>query len=231
MANANQSVDEKRSPVVFFADGAMLYANNLVEMREATVSFDASELVTYDWKNVSLKDESMGWPHETNTIQYYFWQQINEKHEFIFDDDGSGEIADLIGLNQDANTIFIDLYHIKFAMGNQVSKRIDNFYAVCGQAQKSLKWKNPEMNIFKRMLERTAKTKKGENRILKGDMDLLKQLFQEATVKKRIRLNLHIVQPGLRKQDASSDILHLLGVVKNYANDVCSAQLTVHCSR
>ena len=93
------------------------------------------------------------------------------------------------------------------------------------------KWKNPEMNIFKRMLERAAKTKKGENRILKEDMDLLKQLFQEATVKKRIRLNLHIVQPGLRKQDASSDILHLLGVVKNYANDVCSAQLTVHCSR
>ena len=222
---------EKRSPIVFFADGAMLYANNLVEMREGTVSFDANELVTYDWKNVSLKDESMGWPHETNTIQYYFWQQINEKHEFIFDDDGSGEIADLIGINQDANTIFIDLYHIKFAQGNQVSKRIDNFYAVCGQAQKSLKWKNPEMNIFKRMLERVAKTKKGENRILRGDMDLLKQLFQEATVKKRIRINLHIVQPGLSKQDAPSDILHLLGVVKNYAYDVCNAQLKVHCSR
>lgn len=222
---------EKRSPIVFFADGAMLYANNLVEMREATVSFDANELVTYDWKNVSLKDESMGWPHETNTIQYYFWQQINEKHEFIFYDDGSGEIADLIGINQDANTIFIDLYHIKFAQGNQVSKRIDNFYAVCGQAQKSLKWKNPEMNIFKRMLERVAKTKKGENRILRGDMDLLKQLFQEATVKKRIRINLHIVQPGLSKQDAPSDILHLLGVVKNYAYDVCNAQLKVHCSR
>ena len=169
--------------------------------------------------------------NETNTIQYYFWQQINEKHEFIFDDDGSGEIADLIGINQDANTIFIDLYHIKFAQGNQVSKRIDNFYAVCGQAQKSLKWKNPEMNIFKRMLERVAKTKKGENRILRGDMDLLKQLFQEATVKKRIRINLHIVQPGLSKQDAPSDILHLLGVVKNYAYDVCNAQLKVHCSR
>ena len=222
---------EKRSPVVFFADGAMLYANNLIEMRETTASFDASELVTYDWENVSLKDESMGWPHETNTIQYYFWQRINEKHEFIFDDDGSGEIADLIGINQDANTIFIDLYHIKFAQGNQVSKRIDNFYAVCGQAQKSLKWKNPEMNIFKRMLERVANTKKGENRILKGNVDLLRQLFQEATIKKRIRINLHIVQPGLRKQDAPSDILHLLGVVKNYANDVCSAQLTVHCSR
>ena len=222
---------EKRSPVVFFADGAMLYANNLVEMREAIASFDASELIAYDWEDVSLKDESMGWPHKTKTIQYYFWQQINEKHEFIFDDDGSGEIADLIGVNQDTNTIYIDLYHIKFAQGNQVSKRIDNFYSVCGQAQKSLKWRNPEMNIFKRMLERVAKTKKGENRILKGNLDLLRQLFQEATIKKRIRINLHIVQPGLRKQDAPSDILHLLGVVKNYADDVCSAQLTVHCSR
>lgn len=221
---------EKRSPVVFFADGSMLYANNLVEMREATASFDASELVAYNWEGVSLKDESMGWPHKTNTIQYYFWQQINEKHEFIFDDDGCGEIADLIGVNQDVNTIFVDLYHIKFAQGNQISKRIDNFYAVCGQAQKSLKWKNPEMNIFKRMLERVLKTKKGENRILKGNMDLLRQLYQEATIKKRIRINLHVVQPGLSKQDAPFDILHLLGVLKNYADDVCSAQLTVHCN-
>ena len=87
------------------------------------------------------------------------------------------------------------------------------------------------MNIFKRMLERVANTKKGENRILKGNVDFLRQLFQEATIKKRIRINLHIVQPGLRKQDAPSDILHLLGVVKNYANDVCNAQLTVHCSQ
>lgn len=114
-------------------------------------------------------------------------QQINEKHEFIFDDDGSGEIADLIGVNQDSSTIFIDLYHLKFAQGNQTSRRIDNFYAVCGQAQKSLKWKNPEMNIFKRMLERVSNTKKGENRILKGDIELLRQLYQEANIKKRKR--------------------------------------------
>lgn len=222
---------EKRSPVVFFADGAMLYANNLIEMREVTYPFAASELIAYDWDGVSLKDESMGNSRETDTIQYYFWQQIKEKHEFIFDDDGSGEIADLIGVNQDSSTIFIDLYHLKFAQGNQVSRRIDNFYAVCGQAQKSLKWKNPEMNIFKRMLERVTNTKKGENRILKGDVDLLRQLYQEANIKKRIRINLHIVQPGLSKEDAPSDILHLLGVVKNYANDVCNAQLSVHCSR
>ena len=62
--------------------------------------------------------------------------------------------------------------------------------------------------------------------------ELYGKLAQEAVVRKRVKVNLHIVQPGLSKTDASAsaDILQLLGVVKNYAYEVCNAQLTVYCS-
>ena len=56
------------------------------------------------------------------------------------------------------------------------------------------------MNMFKRMLERVSNTSKGENRILKGSFDLLRQLFLEASMRKKIRINLYIVQPGLSKE-------------------------------
>lgn len=221
---------EKRSPVFFFADGSMLYANNLVSIRQLLTPFNPDELIHYDWNGVDLNVESMGFPYKKNSIQYFMWQKIKDKYEFIFDDDGKGEIADLIGVNQDAKTIFVNLYHLKFAENGQVSKRISNFYEVCGQAQKSLKWKNIDMNIFRRMISRINCTDKGEHRILKGDMELLKQLSQDLSFTKKIVIHLHIVQPGMSKSDAPADVLQLLGVVQNYAYEVCNANLSVYCN-
>ena len=222
---------EKRSPVFFFADGSMLYANNLVALRNMTTPISPNELIALDWDGVDLNVESMDWPHKENSIQYHVWQSIKNEYEFIFDDDGSGEIADLIGVNQDAKHIYVSLYHLKFAADGKVSQRISNFYEVCGQAQKSLKWKNPDMDIFRRMIERVTNTEKAENRILKGDSETLKQLSQDASFTKKVIVSLHIVQPGLSKSKTPADILQLLGVVKNYAYEVCNASLSVYCSQ
>ena len=119
---------------------------------------------------------------------------------------------------------------MKFAVDGKVTQRISNFYEVCGQAQKSLKWKNSDMAIFRRLIERVDNTEKAENRIIKGDLEALRQLSQEASFTKKVVVNLHIVQPGLSKANAPVDILQLLGVVKNYALEVCNASLTVYCS-
>lgn len=225
--------EDKRSPVFFFADGSMLFANKLVELRdEAITPLGVEELIAYDWDKVDLNVESMGMSCKQNSIQHYMWKKIQNTYELIFDDDGSGEVADLVGVNQDTENIYVNLYHLKYALNGHPSNRIANFYEVCGQAQKSLKWKNPEMHLFNRLVKRATDTTKGENRILKGNMDLLQRLAQEATFTKRVKVNLHIVQPGFSKANAaeSEDILQLLGVVKNYAFEVCNAGLTVYCN-
>ena len=225
--------EDKRSPVFFFADGSMLFANKLVELRDGAITpIGVEELVAYDWDGVDLNVESMGMPRKQNSIQYYMWQMIQNDYELIFDDDGSGEVADLVGVNQDTENIYVDLYHLKYAGDGRPTQRIANFYEVCGQAQKSLKWKNSEMHLFNKLINRVANTKRGEDRILKGNLEQLQQLAQEATFKKRVKVNLHIVQPGLSKAKAaeSKDILQLLGVVKNYAFEVCNAELTVYCN-
>lgn len=221
---------QKRSPVFFFADGSLMYANNLVTLRQMTTPYNPDDLIAFDWKGVDMNEESMDWPHKQNSIQYYMWKKIEDDYEFIFDDDCSGEIADLIGVNQDERNIYINLYHLKFAVEGKITKRISNFYEVCGQAHKSLKWKNGDMDIFKQLIKRTTTTQKGEHRILKGDLEVLKQLSQDASFRKKVIISLHIVQPGLSKSDATEDILQLLGVVKNYASEVCNAKVSVYCS-
>ena len=224
---------EKCSPVFFFADGSMLYANNLVQLRKEVITpYNVVDLQEHNFigDGVDIGEESMDWPHKENTIQYYMWQKINDEYDLVFDDDSKGEVADLIGVRSDADTIYVHLYHLKFAIGGRISRLIDNFYSVCGQAEKSLKWRNGNMNIFRRLINRATHTVKGANRILKGDMEMLRQLDQESSITKKLKFHLHIVQPGLSKNDAPDDILHLLGVVQNYAHEVCNAELTVHCS-
>lgn len=86
------------------------------------------------------------------------------------------------------------------------------------------------MDIFRQLIKRATTTAKGENRILKGSMDSLKQLSQDASYRKKVLLSLHVVQPGLSKKDKPKDILELLGVVENYAFEVCNAKVSVYCS-
>ena len=203
-----------------------------MQLRDEVITpYSVNDLIDYGWEGVDIDEESMDWPHKHNTIQYYIWQQIKDDYEFVFDDDGRGEVADLIGVRQDVDTIYVNLYHLKFAIDKRTSRRIDNFYEVCGQAEKSLKWRNGNMDVFKHLISRATNTQKGINRILKGDIEMLRQFDQDASVLKKVKFHLHIVQPGLKKSDAPADILHLLGVVQNYAHEVCNAELTVHCSR
>ena len=65
----------------------------------------------------------------------------------MFNDDGSGEAADLVGLKDiDEQTIALCLVHCKNAHGGEVSADIRNFYTVCGQAQKSVSIKHRGMS-------------------------------------------------------------------------------------
>ena len=80
-------------------------------------------------------------PYETDSIQYYMSQQIKSDYDYLIDDDGCGEVADLVAINNSERIIDVTLYHLKFARGGKVSNSIENLYQVCGQAQKSVRWK------------------------------------------------------------------------------------------
>ena len=84
-------------PVIYFADGSCLYANNLVHVNSDIVPFSQEKLIGIDWDNTKIGNESQHVePYETDSIQYFFSKYIWDKFDLIYDDDGSGEIADLL---------------------------------------------------------------------------------------------------------------------------------------
>ena len=219
------------TPTIWFADGSQLFQNNFAKPKSQPDKISLGSITPMDWTGVSLNKEAQGIvPYKKDSIQFHFIKKIKDDYDIIYDDDGSGEIADVIGINDFDDHINIHLFHLKFAKGGKTGNDIDNFYQVCGQAQKSLGWKYREGRFFfDHLLRRKVKSKTGNecSRIIKGTEKDLELLLNAAKWTKEMRFHIYIVQPSLIKDNASDDILLLLGNTHHYLHTVGNVELKV----
>lgn len=131
----------------------------------------------------------MGKNRLKNTIQYWAFHELQAEFDLVFNDDGSGEAADLAALKDvDETTIRLCLVHCKNAHEEKVFQDIRNFYVLCGQAQKSVNIKHRGMVRLYHDLKRRHDLwmkQGGHSRFLKGDIKKLayfKDKSRRATV-------------------------------------------------
>ncbi|GHT34683.1 hypothetical protein FACS189434_11270 [Bacteroidia bacterium] len=223
------------TPIIWFADESQLFQNNYVELREDVEPIPQDNIIADNWIGVSIDKESQDiFPYIQDSIQYYFINKIKNDFDIIYDDDGSGEIADIIGIKDSDNQINVHLYHLKYASEGRINNNINNFYQVCGQAQKSLKWKDKKgKEFFDHLFQRKTKTLNGNScsRIIKGTEEQLEDLLNEAKWTKEMKFHIYIAQPSLSKANASQDILRLLGVTYHYLQVVGNVELRVYSNQ
>jgi superfamily II DNA or RNA helicase len=226
---------QKVTPTIWFADGSQLYGSLFVKLKTQPNAISINSIFPHNWTGVNTEKESQDIaPYIQDSIQYHFIESIKNEFQIVYDDDGKGEIADIIGINDSETVIDIHLYHLKYAKNGRVSNDIDNFYQVCGQALKSLKWKHKEgKEFFNHLFKRKTKTLNGItcNRIIKGTEDNIEDLLEQAKWTKAMRFHIYIVQPSLSKANASNDILLLLGNVQHYLATVGNVELKVFSSQ
>lgn len=81
----------------------------------------------------------MGKSNKQDTVQFRSFELLEAEHDVVFNNDGAGEAADLVGLKEVSEVeIRLTLIHCKYASDGKVSGQIANLYEVCGQAQKSI---------------------------------------------------------------------------------------------
>ncbi|WFO15646.1 DEAD/DEAH box helicase family protein [Cellulophaga baltica 4] len=219
-------------PIVWFADGSRLEGNEYVELKQIILPYPTENLISWNWDGVDLSKEAQGvLPLRTDSIQYVTIQKlILEDYDIVYDDDYSGEIADVITIKEFDNKIDVQFYHLKFAKNGNIGTRVDNFYEVCGQAQKSIHWKHKKgTEFFEHLLKRKTKVRTGDerSRIEKGSSDDLERLLTIAKNRKPMNFEVFIVQPSLSKQNVSDSIMTLLGVTENYLKEVGNINLKV----
>src|SRR5581483_8219391 len=106
---------------------------------------------------------------------------MTKDYAIIMDDDGKGEIADIVAIRVDGDpaapaSLEVELYHCKYSRDTAPGRRIEDLYEVCGQAQKSVAWaSSPEkrVDIFTHLLRREAHRQEegGPSRLEVGDSE------------------------------------------------------------
>jgi hypothetical protein len=182
----------------------------------------------WDWGTTQIHSESMRAERNPDTVQGFTYSKIENDYTFIFNDDGAGEIADLVAIKESKDAIFVDLYHCKYCPGaDQPGARVSDVYEVCGQASRSVKWLHTEEKFFNRLLERYQYSlSKGFDRILKGepvDLELLRNKCHDHEMIFRFV----IVQPAISAAKISADQLAVLGTSYSYIKSVSGSDVRV----
>lgn len=218
--------------VVTYADGSFSYNEFLVKCTNQG-ELNKERLNSLEWENIDIKNESQGPERDITSIQHRVCELISEDFELIYNDDASGEAADVIAIKEDSKSkeIFLQLIHCKFSSEDTPGSRIADFYEVCGQAQKCIKWKHGGFRALAEHMRRREQNwnKNGHTRFIKGDLRLLK-LLEQISRASRLSLEVTIVQPGLSGGIASVDVLRLLGGTELYLRETADAKFSVICS-
>lgn len=197
------------------------------------IELPSDRLKKVDWAiyGVNIKVESQG----RVRIQYAtIHNLVDLTADIVFDDDGAGEIADIvtIKINEEARKIKIHFYHCKYSSEAQPGARVSDLYEVCGQTEKSIMWNDNAIDLIQRMIEREKVRVKDYNdtRFEKGD---LKTLF---TLKKMVKagfetnLSISIVQPGVSVSKMSDSMKQVILATDTYLKETYAIPLTCYFS-
>jgi len=220
------------TPEIWFADGSVLEGSALSKLQEDTEPYHRDKITIWDWAGVDLSSESQGVdPKITNSIQHRCIENLKcRDYDIIYDDDYSGEIADIVTIKKTDTKILVELYHLKFAIKGRVSREIKNLYEVCGQAQKSIHWKFKEgREFFEHLLRRQTKSYGSEqcSRLARGTEQDLTELLKLAKYTLPLEFKIYIVQPSIPKLDATQEQLTLLGVTETYLKEKAQIEFEV----
>jgi superfamily II DNA or RNA helicase len=233
-----EQVFRRTHPIVRFADGSWLEGNWLFPAPPQIVEpFTRDRIIAWDWAGIDLRSESQGSEKRATSVQFRVIQRMKERafgcqYDVLVDDDGKNEVADVVGLKETPDgQLVIHLVHCKYSHGDVPGSRIEDLYAVCGQAQKSVGWRaNVERMmsmLIKREIARRHRT--GISGIDVGDLRLLRKIARRIHLLEPV-FAVWIAQPGLSKALASVGQLHLLSVTELYLKETHAAPFGVIAS-
>jgi superfamily II DNA or RNA helicase len=210
------------SPHIDFGDGSLLIYCHLYALPEgeALPPYPPEKIETWDWSRANIRVESQGVEKRADSVQRMVIEKLlaaSEPYGVIFDDDGAGEIADVVAIRVTESVVYVSLYHCKYSSKDEPGARVKDLYEVCGQAQKSARWRDRPNRMLQHMLkrEKLRLDRSPASRFDLGNPALIKKL-KAVWQDYRYEYDVRIVQPGLSKAAVGEEGLHLLAGAETY---------------
>lgn len=228
---------KENPPIIYFVDGSSLEGNLLVKLQDRPIiHFQDANITVWDWTGINIKKESQGRDKDPKSIQHRVIAALkaSTKYCLIFDDDGSGEIADVIAIQEDAlgKRLIFELYHCKYSTEATPGARVKDLYEVCGQAEKSVKWVKDSHALLTRLRKRNniRIQKNATSRYEQGDNELTYTLKNKLKVYS-CEYRIYIVQPGVSQNGITPEMHQVLCSVETYLKETYDIPLQLICSQ
>lgn len=219
--------------ILFEHDAVVMPPALLLQPSRKPRAIDDTKISVIDWNGVNRRRESQGPERDGRTVQARVLRHVERlaAWDVVIDDDGTGEIADIVALRREGDRLQVLLVHCKFAAASDESRvQVADLYEVCGQAQKSVRWRHYVPDMFNRLVRRERRRSQhhGYSGFIAGDGAALYKLRDESRLL-RPDFTIAIAQPGLSKSRASEAQRHLLGSTELYVAEVAAAGFKVFC--
>jgi superfamily II DNA or RNA helicase len=200
-------------PAFFTSDLSRLEGDSLASRpAEDDGGYDVSRIEEYGW-NDSRIDPLLEKP-EPGRLKSIF-EVLQDRltasdSTVVFNDDGSGEVADYVTLKRqlDESTIAC-LHHCKAALQRPVpGNRVEDLYEVTGQAVKSVRFNDPQL-LRSHLLRRLGRD---SQRLVKGLRADIESLLRDGV---QLQFQAVLVQPGVGRTLSTSQA-HLLASTNAY---------------
>jgi superfamily II DNA or RNA helicase len=224
---------DREGTLVWFEQEVLIEGPGLLfELERDPSPIDLDQLVVLDWTDVDITRESQGAHRDPATVQARAATRLIGLRDWdvVLDDDGTGEIADLVALKAHADRLILHLVHCKFSSESVPGARVQDQYEVCGQAHRSAHHRQHLSETIKNLIRRERKRRQrgASGLLVGGDDDLL--AFEELVRVRRPELHVTVVQPGLSKAAAQTRHVQLLGAADVYVKEIAHAAFEVWCS-
>lgn len=220
----------KNCPIVLLGGDGVVYPPGILYRPQRDIpALDRNAIIPMDWNGIALNKESRGRQKDPATVQGRSLELLQTQDwDFVIDDDGSGEVADLVGLRRVETSLEVVLVHCKYAQGGTVGARVADLYELCGQAQKSAAWRRNPESMIRRLIarERNRLSKGKPSGFETGDAsDLLRLLSEVPSLS--VQMQIVLAQPALSQSRASASQLELLAATATYTRETSASRLEI----
>lgn len=191
----------------------------------------SDQISTLKWEHVNFAHESMykSSTYRINSIQEFIMKKyISENADIVFNDDNSGEIADVVAIFSTEEKIIFKVTHCKYSK-NSAGSRLSDLYEVCGQVIVSLRYKWKPEDLIKHLQRRNKTGVLAGKRFYKGDEKVL-NIIRDELKYKDVVFNFSIAQPGVSYKSLNSEMIDLLSSTYSAVIDMTETKLLCYFS-
>lgn len=218
---------EENPPTMFLLNGCTI-SGSIHTSYNVSVSakIPADRIEVLSWENVNYQIESLyknGEQRENSIQEYMMKRLVTEGAKIVFNDDNSGESADIVAVFHDDDLIRFELIHCKYSK-QTAGSRSGDLFEVCGQAIISLRYKWKPEELLKHLERRNGTGVLKGKRFYHGDHSDL-ELVRKALRYTNVKFEFAIAQPGVKTPDINDDMMNFLGSIYSTVVEMTETQL------